>query len=129
MQVMVEIFKKHAESTGADQSKCFEYLISCLRCCLACVERIIQFINKTAYIQIALRGKNFCMAAKDGFETVWSNGMRYLIVAGVGEIIMFMGKIMIAVSSTACFYILITFESTIKDNIIEPLYLLLVTMR
>ena len=76
---------------------------------MACVERIVQFLNKTAYIQIALRGKNFCMAAKDGFETVWSNGMRYLIVAGVGEIMMFIGKLMISAGATAAFYCMITF--------------------
>lgn len=109
LQVMLEVFKKQAEQTGADQNKCFEYIINCLRCCLACVERIVQFINKTAYIQIALRGKNFCMAAKDGFEIVWSNGMRYLIVAGVGGIMMFIGRIMIAAGTTAGFYVLITF--------------------
>lgn len=84
LQAMVEAFKKQAESSGADQAACFEYVINCLRCCLACVERIVQFLNKTAYIQIAIRGKNFCMAAKDGFEIVWGNGIRYLIVAGVG---------------------------------------------
>ena len=128
MQLIVEIFKKQAESSGADQSPCFEYVINCLRCCLACVERIVQFINKTAYIQIALRGKNFCMAAKDGFETVWSNGMRYLIVAGVGDIMMFIGKLMIAAGSTALFYCLITFVTTIKENIVEPIYLLVVIM-
>ena len=54
------------------------------------------------------------MAAKDGFETVWSNGMRYLIVAGVGEIMMFIGKLMISAGTTAAFYCLITFVSTIK---------------
>ena len=37
LQVLVEAFKKQAEASGADQSKCFEYAINCLRCCLACV--------------------------------------------------------------------------------------------
>ena len=73
-------------------------------------------------------GKNFCMAAKDGFETVWSNGMRYLIVAGVGDMMMFIGKLMIAAGATALFYCLITFVTSIKENIIEPIYLLVVTM-
>lgn len=126
MQFMVEVFKKQAESTGAASNKCFEYVISCLRCCLACVERIVQFINETAYIQIALRGKNFCMAAKDGFEIVWSNGMRYLIVAGVGGIMMFIGRLLIATGTTALFYCLISFVPSIKRGIIEPLYLLVV---
>ena len=90
------------------------------------MERIVQFLNKTAYIQIALRGKNFCMAAKDGFEIVWCNGMRYLIVAGVGELIMFIGRVMIAVGTTFAFYALITFVSSIQENILEPIYLLVV---
>ena len=66
------------------------------------------------------------MAAYDGFQAVWCNGMRYLIVAGVGEIMMFVGKIMIAAGSTAIFYVIITFIPSIKENIIEPIYALLV---
>jgi choline transporter-like protein 2/4/5 len=127
LMFLVEVFKKQAEASGADQNQCFEYLVNCLQCCLACIERIVQFLNKTAYIQIAIRGKNFCSAAKDGFETVWSNGARYLIVAGIGEIMMFFGKLFIAAGTTACFYALITFVPTIKENIVEPLYLLIVT--
>lgn len=126
MQFVVELFKKQAEAAGGGANKCFEYVLSCVQCCLACVERIVKFINETAYIQIALRGKNFCMAAKDGFEIVWGNGMRYLIVAGVGGIMMFIGRIMIASGTTAAFYVLISFVPSIKAGIIEPLYLLVV---
>lgn len=109
LQLMVEFFKKHAEASGADRNKAMEYLINCMRCCLACVERIVQFINKNAYIQIALSGKNFCMAAKDGFELVWSNPLRYAIVGGIGSIIMFLGKIMIAAGTTAAMYAYLTY--------------------
>ena len=105
-----------------------EYILNCLQCCLQCVERIVEFINKTAYIQIALRGKSFCNAAKDGFEIVWANPMRYLIVNGVGWIIMFLGKLMIAASTTVCFYLLITYVASIKANVLEPIYLLIVIL-
>jgi hypothetical protein len=111
LQLAVEAFKKQAESSGANQSKAFEYIINCLRCCLACVERIVQFINKTAYIQIALRGKAFCESAKNGFEMAWSNPIRFAVVNGVGEIIMFLGKLMIAASTTFAFYCAITYIS------------------
>lgn len=109
LQLMVEAFKKQAENTGADKNKAMEYLINCLRCCLACVERIVQFINKNAYIQIALSGKNFCMAAKDGFELVWANPLRYAVVSGIGGIIMFLGKVAIAAASTAAMYAYLTY--------------------
>lgn len=88
----------------------------------------MQFINETAYIQIALRGKNFCMAAWDGFQAVLNNGLRYMVVAGVGKLMMLIGQILIAVATTAAFYCLITFVSSIKSNIIEPLYLLAVLL-
>jgi solute carrier family 44 (choline transporter-like protein), member 2/4/5 len=127
LQLVVEAVKKQAESSGAANNKCFEYVINCLRCCLQCVERVVEFINKTAYIQIALRGKNFCSAAKDGFEIVWANPLRYMVVSGVGWIIMFLGKLMIAASTTVGFYILITYVSSIQENVLEPIYLLIVT--
>lgn len=120
LQFMVEVFKKHAEAQGLDQAPCFEYLINCLRCCLACVERIVQFLNKTAYIQIALTGKNFCQAASDGFTIVFTNGLRYMIVAGVGEIMMFLGKVLIAILTGVLFYIIITFTSEFSANILQP---------
>ena len=60
------------------------------------MERIVEFINKTAYIQIALRGKSFCNAAKDGFEIVWANPLRYMVVNGVGWIMMFMEQITVS---------------------------------
>lgn len=87
----------------------------------------MQFINKTAYIQIAIRGKNFCMAAYDGFNLVWSNAMRYAIVSGVGEIIMFLGKILISVITALAFYCLITYVKSIAQTIFEPILLVVVT--
>ena len=125
LQLVVEAVRQQAEASGA-KTKCFEYIINCLRCCLQCVERIVEFINKTAYIQIALRGKSFCSAAADGFEIVWSNPLRYMIVNGVGWIMMFLGKLMIAAATTAIFYICITYVASFKANILEPIYLLLV---
>lgn len=127
MQLIVEAFKKQAESTGADKNKCFEYVINCIRCCLACVERIVQFINKTAYIQIAIRGKNFCMAAYDGFNLVWSNPIRFGVVTGVGEILMFLGKIIISAGTALFFYALIVKVDSIAKTVFEPILLVVVT--
>jgi Plasma-membrane choline transporter len=66
------------------------------------------------------------MAAKDGFEIAWSNPVRFAVVNGVGEIIMFLGKLMIAAGTTFFFYMLITFVSSIQANILKPIYLLIV---
>jgi solute carrier family 44 (choline transporter-like protein), member 2/4/5 len=119
LQFIVELFKRQAESTG---NKCMEYVLKCIQCCLACVECIVKFINTQAYIQIALRGKNFCYAAKDGFEIVWSNPLRFAIVGGIGNIIMFLGKFIIAAATAFLFYLFITYVSSVRVNYTEPLW-------
>lgn len=118
--MVVELFKRQAEANGGD-NKCLEYVTRCIQCCLSCVECIIKFINTQAYIQIAIRGKNFCYAAKDGFELAWSNVVRFAVVGGVGTVIMFIGKIMIAAGSATCFYMLITYTSA-RDSYLQPFY-------
>lgn len=125
LELMVEAFKRQAESTGGE-NKCTKTLINCIQCCLACVERIVEFINKTAYIQIAIRGKSFCYAAKDGFEMVFSNVLRYSVVSGVGSILMFIGKLMIAAATTGSFYLLILYTPSIRANVLQPIYLLII---
>ena len=119
LQMIVELFKRQAEAQG---NKCMEYVLKCIQCCLACVECIVKFINTQAYIQIALRGRNFCYAAKDGFELVWSNPIRFAIVGGIGTVIMFLGKLIIASATAFAFYVLITYVKSIRDGYLEPLW-------
>ena len=66
------------------------------------------------------------MAAFDGFDLVWSNAMRYAVVSGVGEILMFLGKILIAAATALGFYCLITYVSAIAKTIFEPILLVVV---
>ena len=124
IQFMFEILKKQLESSGAANNRLVEYTTSCTRCCLACLERIVQFINKMAYIMIALKGDNFCASAKQGFEIAWSNPLRFGVVAGIGSVIMFIGKLMIASGTTASVYAFITYTSYAK--VLSPLLFLVV---
>jgi choline transporter-like protein 2/4/5 len=115
LEIIVETIKSQIEKAnkGGENAanKCVNCCVDCMRCCLACVERIVQFINKNAYILIALSGKNFCSSAKEGFEIVWSNPIRYAVVSGVGEVVMFLGKLLIACSTTSCVYLYITYNN------------------
>lgn len=125
LQLIVELFKRQAE---ASNNKCMEYVLKCIQCCLACVECIVKFINTQAYIQIALRGRNFCYAAKDGFELAWSNPLRYAVVGGIGTVIMFLGKLMIASLTSFLFYLFITYVSSVGRQYAEPILAVVVLL-
>lgn len=66
------------------------------------------------------------MAAYDGFDLAWSNMLRYSVVSGVGEIIMFLGKILITAGTTLAFYCLITYVQSIAKTVLVPILLLVV---
>uniref|UniRef100_A0A4W6BQK4 Choline transporter-like protein n=1 Tax=Lates calcarifer TaxID=8187 RepID=A0A4W6BQK4_LATCA len=55
------------------QNACARYLICCLKCCFWCLEHFIKFINRNAYIMIAIYGKNFCTSSKDAFFLLMRN--------------------------------------------------------
>jgi hypothetical protein len=40
----------------------------------------LRFLNKNAYIGIAIYGKNFCKAAKDAFFLLLRNALRYILL-------------------------------------------------
>jgi hypothetical protein len=52
--------------------------------------------------------------------------MRYAVVSGVGEILMFLGKIIISTITALAFYCLVTYVSSIASTIFEPILLLVV---
>lgn len=67
-----------------------------MSCCLACFERFLRFLNKNAYIEIALFGYSFCDAAKTAFEMILRNILRMAAVDKVGDFLMFLGKLAVA---------------------------------
>jgi hypothetical protein len=78
--------------------------MACVFRCLAyvvwCVEKCVKFMNKNAYIQIALLGKKFCTAMKDAFWLVFRNAGRIAAAGLISPIIHFFGMLTITVATT-----------------------------
>ena len=105
----MNILKKKVEAaTSKKQSKIFKCIISCFQCCLACCAKFVEFINKHAYIQIALKGDSFCTAAFEGFGLVIRNLGRFSILSLLGGGLSLLGTIFITVASAVVGYFVIT---------------------
>lgn len=44
-------------------NKCAEWAMYCCKCCLWCLEKIVAFINRNAYVVMAIRGTSYCDSA------------------------------------------------------------------
>ncbi|EKU22325.1 hypothetical protein NGA_2068500, partial [Nannochloropsis gaditana CCMP526] len=42
------------------ENKVAQYLLCCCQCGFWCLEKILKFVNKNAYIQTAVNGTSFC---------------------------------------------------------------------
>lgn len=58
------------------QNPVTRFLMCCLKCCFWCLEKFIKFLNRNAYIMIAVYGKNFCVSAKNAFMLLMRNIVR-----------------------------------------------------
>ena len=114
----IEVIKKKLEkSVGKNQSKCFKCIFCCIQCCLGCCNKIMEFINKHAYIQIALKGDSFCTAAFEGFGLIIRNLGRFSMLALIGGMFSLIGTLFITVGSCIIGYFLITRVHYFSDEL------------
>ncbi|KAL4219653.1 hypothetical protein ACF0H5_022225 [Mactra antiquata] len=78
-----------------------KFFMKCLKCCFWCLEKFIRFLNKNAYILIAIHGRNFCVSAKKAFMLILRNVVRVLVVDKVTDFLLLMGKLVV-VGGIAC---------------------------
>ena len=119
----MEYIKKKVEKTvgKSNLGKCYRCLISCCQCCLNCVARTIEFINKHAYIQIAVRGKNFCVSAFEGFGLLIRNLGRFSTLILLGSFFSLFGTLFIGAASGFTGYFIVTKVDSISKELDSPI--------
>ncbi|XP_073443657.1 choline transporter-like protein 2 isoform X2 [Dendrobates tinctorius] len=99
---------------GAD-NKCARFLLCCLKCCFWCLEKFIKFLNRNAYIMIAIYGTNFCTSARNAFFLLMRNIVRVAVLDKVTDFLLFLGKLLVV----GCVGILAFFFFTHRIRVIQ----------
>jgi len=104
----IRYFMYYLEKQAQQQkNKVMVIVLKIVQCCLHCFERFIKFLNKNAYIQIAIRGYNFCSSAKKAFFIIAANVLRFGTIAMLGEVIQWIGYVFIMGISLVIGYFLL----------------------
>uniref|UniRef100_A0A8C5C9A4 Choline transporter-like protein n=1 Tax=Gadus morhua TaxID=8049 RepID=A0A8C5C9A4_GADMO len=72
------------------------FIVCCLKCCFWCLERFIRYMNRNAYIMVAIYGTNFCTSAREAFFLLMRNVVRVAVLDRVTDFLLFLGKLLIA---------------------------------
>lgn len=70
-------------------------LLCYCKCCLACLEAILKYINKQAFIQTAIYGTSFITSAKNACLLIVRNFIQIAVLDWVGNAVIFLGKVFI----------------------------------
>jgi len=86
--------KKHIGSSNP-----INIILKVCQCCLWCFEKCMKFLNRNAYIEVAIYGYNFCKAARKAFSLLASNILRVAAINSVGTFVLFLGKAAVVAST------------------------------
>ncbi|EPQ11280.1 Choline transporter-like protein 5 [Myotis brandtii] len=79
-----------------NQNNIAKFLQHCLKCCFWCLEKVVKFLNRNAYVMIAIYGKNFCRSAKDAFDLLIRNILKVAVLDKVTDFVLVLGKILVS---------------------------------
>lgn len=119
IRVIFEYIVYQYEKSGAVDKD--NGIYKCIKCCirgiLKCLDCCVKYINKNAYIQIALHNSSFCQAAKEAFFLNLRNGGRFSAVALISSILTIIGKGVVVAS---CTFLTIVLVDAMVPEISQP---------
>eukprot|EP01130_Rhizamoeba_saxonica_P005584 TRINITY_DN2227_c0_g1_i1.p1 TRINITY_DN2227_c0_g1~~TRINITY_DN2227_c0_g1_i1.p1 ORF type:complete len:714 (-),score=93.86 TRINITY_DN2227_c0_g1_i1:56-2197(-) len=122
LRIMLEFL--HQQSKTAN-NPVLQTFLKLFKCCFACFQRFIEFLNTNAYIMIGIYGYGFCVAARRGLAVVVASPMKVVTVTFITDFILILGKLSIAIAVTSASFVYMRTEDTVRVWII-PLILIFI---
>lgn len=111
VQLLMSYFHDHAKK--ANETSC---VYRAARCFVDCFERFLMYVNKNAYIEVALRNLNYCSSIYKCVELFSSNSIRFTVLLGIIDIFMFFAGVIISTIVTIIgYYLLALFNNNTPD--------------
>jgi hypothetical protein len=102
-------------------------ILKCMICCIWCLEKCLKYINKQAYIQVALMGTNFCTSCINTFKLFFRNMARFGILAVLGAVIHNIGYFFIMACTTILGYFILRGLNPEQSHVLTLVFIVLVS--
>ncbi|XP_003743359.1 choline transporter-like protein 2 [Galendromus occidentalis] len=120
VRIVLEWFQNKTKKSG--DSSWLHKVAKCCSCCFFILEKFLKYINKNAFIMVAMYGKNFCRSAGKAFSLIVSNALRTLVVTKLTDFVIFIAKFVTSATSAMILYFVIQAESLQRPLKIPPLF-------
>lgn len=107
IQMIRTIIAKAQKEAKKANSKIAQCVLCCCQCCFWCLETLLKFINKNAYIQTAIFSTSFCKSCRESFSLIFRNAARVAAITYVSAAVLIVGKLFISSIVTVFGYYII----------------------
>ncbi|KDQ57627.1 hypothetical protein JAAARDRAFT_130142 [Jaapia argillacea MUCL 33604] len=77
---LIRLLLQAARNNASADGNPVEAILACIaECCIGCIESLVQYFNRYAYIEIALYGKTYLEAAQDTWRLFLDRGIDALV--------------------------------------------------
>lgn len=97
---------QQAEKSSGDNAG-VKAIVRCAECILACIEKICDYINDSAYAYQAVTGDSFCASAWSAFMLQLRHMLKFSFAQLIAKIFILLGKVGITAGNmVSCYYIM-----------------------
>ncbi|OQR71136.1 choline transporter protein 2-like [Tropilaelaps mercedesae] len=93
-------------------NSCMQGILKSCACCFWLLEKLLKYVNKNAYIMVAMYGKNFCRSAGKAFKLIVNNAFRALVLTKVTDFFIFIAKLVTVATTSTLAYFALDSDST-----------------
>lgn len=95
--VFVYLAQQAEQASGDNQA--VKMLVKVAECILACIEKICDYINESAYAYMAVSGESFCTCAWNGFLLNIKHMLKFSFANMIAKVFILLGKVAITASN------------------------------
>lgn len=122
--ILTYLYAKMKTASGGG-NQCADCGLKCCICCFYCLEKFIRYLNHNAYTVIAIESINFCPAAGVAWKAIWTHVVSVATINGIGDFVLFLGKLAVAVVCGAISLLLLKNDPEIEFYMI-PVFVIAV---
>ncbi|KAJ8327466.1 hypothetical protein QVD99_007994 [Batrachochytrium dendrobatidis] len=125
VRIVLWYIQRQAQKT---HNQTIQYIVACLQCCMKCVEMLMKFINKNAYIYIAIKGKAFFKSAAEASSLLLRNALRLVAVDFVADFILIISKLGVTTLCGFLCYLWFSYQAAQYTNVKFPFITVMVVV-
>lgn len=125
IRIVFVYLAQQAEQASGDNAA-VKAMVKVAECILACIEKICDYINDSAYAYMAVSGENFCTSAWNGFLLNIKHMLKFSFANLIAKVFILLGKVAITAGNMFSLYNVMKYRNDLEEvsSLMAPMLLI-----